>query len=100
MQGQPKKQDHTQQQPHNRGHANRKVAPFRAAISARDSIEITNCVVLDATPTGCRIVVKNSQLLPDEIWLTFDGGNRPIDGEIVWRAGREAGVEFRWDKDK
>ena len=100
MQGQPKKQGQSQHQPYNKSHGNRKAAPFRAVISPRDSLATTNCVVVDATPTGCRIVVKNSKALPDKIWLTFDGGNKPIDGEIVWRAGREAGVELSWDKDK
>lgn len=41
----------------------------------------------------------NPQTLPVAVWLTFDGAPKPIDGQIVWRTGREAGIEFSWDND-
>jgi hypothetical protein len=70
---------------------------MRASVSARGGIDSLDCLVRDATRAGCRIVTSLVQDLPDEIWLTLDGVQRPLDGRIIWRQGKQAGVEFIWD---
>jgi hypothetical protein len=70
---------------------------MRAAVSARGSIDNQDCLVRDANRTGCRIVTSLVDDLPDEIWLTLDGVRKPIEGRIIWRKGKQAGVQFVWD---
>lgn len=70
---------------------------MHASVSARDSIDSFDCLVRDATRAGCRIVTSLVDDLPDEIWLTLHGVRKPLEGRIVWRKGKQAGVEFFWD---
>lgn len=76
-----------------RGGERSKVA-FRASVSARDGTMPLECLVRDATHHGCRIVSSAINELPDDIMLTIDGVSKPIDGRIVWRRAKQAGVEF------
>lgn len=67
---------------------------FRASVSARDGTNRLDCLIRDATRHGCRIVSTVLDDLPDDIELTIDGVAKPIDGRIVWRQDKQAGVEF------
>jgi hypothetical protein len=80
----------------NRRIKHRKKVTIHGVISGRDSVEGIDCIVLDATRTGCRIVCNHVGKLPDDVCLTFDGINRPVYGEIVWRRTNQAGIEFIW----
>lgn len=71
---------------------------MRASVSARGQIDSMDCLVRDATSSGCQIVTSQLADLPDEIWLTLDGVQKPVDARIVWRKGKQAGVQFEWDE--
>lgn len=79
--------------PERRGGPRSRVAK-RASVAARGSIDSIDCLIRDANETGCRLVSSRLADFPDEISLTVEGVNKPVDARIVWRAGKEAGVAF------
>ncbi|MGI9383314.1 MAG: PilZ domain-containing protein [Methyloligellaceae bacterium] len=56
-----------------------------------------DCLVRDASLTGCKIVSSKIADLPDEIYIEVMGLPQTIVGRIVWRSTRMAGVKFIWD---
>ncbi|MDH3580718.1 MAG: PilZ domain-containing protein [Hyphomicrobiales bacterium] len=72
----------------------RSMVTLRACVSGRDGTAPLDCLIRDAAHHGCRIVSTAINELPDDIRLTIDGVSKPVDGRIVWRKGKQAGVEF------
>jgi hypothetical protein len=83
--------------PDDRRDGKRSRVAMHASVSARGSIDSFDCLVRDATREGCRIVTSLVKDLPNEIWLTLQGVREPLEGRIIWRKGKQAGVEFIWD---
>lgn len=71
----------------------------KIAATARDlaSSCVINCIILDASKTGCRIKTEKLAELADEVWINIAGMKNPARGKIVWRHADMAGVQFAWD---
>ena len=61
-----------------------------------ESIESKDCVVYDATKSGCRVMVDNGFEISDEIILFLKTFGRKIPGRVVWRREHFIGVQFNW----
>jgi hypothetical protein len=60
---------------------------------------LADCVVMDASRSGCRILGEKVPELPEQISLTIDGLTAPIGGQIVWRTEEMAGIKFLWESE-
>ena len=89
----------TRVRPLERRDGSRGTVLMRASVSARNDGRRLDCLVRDVAPSGCRIVSSLVNDLPSRIWLTLEGISRPVEGRIVWRRGKQAGVEFDWGDD-
>ncbi len=67
---------------------------LRATVSSPRSKERMPCLIRDASRTGCRIVSSKAHRLPDHISLHIESLPSPIEGTVVWRTARMAGVHF------
>ncbi len=83
--------------PGNRAHPRKKVQ-IPAVVSDRNFSKPFNCMICDASRSGCRIKSDRLDVIPDEIYVQAEGMRRPIKGKIVWRKISMAGVQFIWDK--
>lgn len=52
------------------------------------------CIIRDLSPKGCMIVTSQLQELPDLIQLIPEGFDQPLNGSIVWRKDKQAGISF------
>lgn len=66
------------------------------AISNRDGSELVRCTVNEASKSGCRIEVGNIDNLDDDIHVQMRKMDFPIDGRIMWRGDKCAGVKLFW----
>lgn len=54
-----------------------------------------DCTFADVSETGARLVVENSESVPDAVLLLLAGGRGPHRAcEVVWRADELLGVRF------
>lgn len=67
---------------------------LRATVSSPESKEQMPCLIRDASRSGCRIVASKAHRLPDHISLHIESLSAPIEGTVVWRSARMAGVHF------
>ncbi len=85
--------------PDDRRNAPRQEAAMRAAIKDYDLNKLADCIILDASRTGCRISSKALATLPDDILIEIQGLTEPVLALIVWRNGNMAGLKFVWQSD-
>lgn len=71
---------------------------IRAMIVDPSGEEGIPCVIRDGSVSGCKIVCDCVDDLPDEIRLDVPNIDQIIEGQIVWRSDRAAGVAFNWKK--
>lgn len=79
--------------------APRQEVVINAIILDRKHNRITDCVIRDASKTGCRIATENASRLPDDICIRIDGLPDAVMARVVWRDGDRAGLEFFWDDE-
>lgn len=73
---------------------NRKKSCVQAfATDLIDSIDV-KCIIRDVSNNGCMIVSSDVEGLPDLIQLFPEGFDNPLNGKIVWRRDKMAGVAF------
>lgn len=73
-----------------------KVAIWAVVSDLKRFISI-DCLIRDASLTGCKIISSKVADLPDEICIKVQGLEQTIEGRIAWRSTRMAGVQFVWD---
>ncbi len=83
-----------QEQPYERRNEPRKQALMHAFVSDREDIVDLKCVIRDISKSGCRIATSYIQDLPRIIEITPEGFDRPMNGKIIWRNSKVAGVQF------
>lgn len=71
-----------------------------AVVSDPNRLCNIDCLVRDASLSGCKIVSSLVADLPDEVRVQILGLPTAIQGRIVWRDARMAGVRFVWDAPK
>ena len=67
---------------------------LRAKIYRQDGTEITECAIMDASASGCKIITEMIDEIPDEIVITFCALGETFAGRLVWRNSDMAGIEF------
>lgn len=67
---------------------------LRAMVSSPEFKEQIPCLIRDASRSGCRIVSSKAYRLPSHISLHVESFTNPIEGTVVWRTARMAGVHF------
>ncbi len=82
--------------PDNRRNFPRQKGAIPAAIKDYDLNKLADCIILDASRTGCRISSKALAALPDDILIEIQGLTEPLQARIVWREDNMAGLEFIW----
>lgn len=63
------------------------------AIRLRDGTEIP-CIVRNVSPSGARLGVSQSRLLPDSFLFKINGRNFVCQARLAWRQGNYAGVRI------
>ncbi len=70
-----------------------------ATVSGTDGGPGVRCAIRDASSEGCKLVSSKVQELPETVQVAVEGIEQPIDGQVVWRSHRMAGVQFSWPQD-
>lgn len=78
-----------------RSERRRKVS-IPAFVSGKTSQEGISCEIVDASPSGCRLLSGKLKGLPADIRLQIPGLDLPVTGRIVWRTEDLAGVRLIW----
>ena len=63
------------------------------ATDIKDTFDI-KCIIRDVSERGCMIVSSQIHELPDIIQLIPEGFDNPLNGMIVWRKDKKAGISF------
>lgn len=69
---------------------------MRGAVMAMNGADRRECLIWDATPSGCRIS-GNVDGLPDLISIEVRGVDQPMKGRVASRAPGSVGVTFAWE---
>ena len=77
----------------NRSEERTKACVQAFASDLKDSFDI-KCIIRDVSKSGCMIVSSQLQELPDLIQLVPEGFSHPLNGMIVWRKDKMAGISF------
>ena len=77
--------------------APRQNVAITAVIMDHDLNKLTDCIICDASRTGCRISSKAISGIPDDLLIEIPGLTEPILSLIVWRNDDMAGLEFMWN---
>ena len=72
----------------------RKKTSIQAFASDLDNTFEIKCIIRDISRSGCKIVTSQVRELPEFILLVPEGFEQPINGKIVWRKDKFAGVAF------
>jgi hypothetical protein len=64
------------------------------AISSLAGHSVANCVVLDISVNGARLVVSSPDVIPDYFRLNYGAKTVMPKCRVRWRNGTELGVEF------
>lgn len=67
---------------------------LRAKIYGVDGAQITECAIMDASASGCKIISDSIGDIPDQIVITIRGLGETFAGRLVWRNSDMAGIEF------
>lgn len=63
------------------------------AFDTKESFNI-KCIIRDVCGNGCMIITSQLHELPEFIQLVPEGFNQPLNGKIVWRDDKKAGISF------
>ncbi|MGI9382677.1 MAG: PilZ domain-containing protein [Methyloligellaceae bacterium] len=74
--------------------ANRRKVLLRAKATGVGDTQPIDCVIQDASFSGCCLVSEDVDKLPQEISLAISGFDETFIARVVWREGDMAGVEF------
>ena len=61
--------------------------------------KLADCIIRDASTTGCRISSEAIYEIPDDVLIEIPGLTEPVLALIVWRNGNLAGLEFFWGSE-
>lgn len=56
-----------------------------------------NCVIVEASRSGCRIEGPLVGELDDHVLIKIERIKSPVPGTIVWRDGKRAGIKLLWN---
>ncbi len=74
----------------------RKSLKYPARIDAGDGSPPRDCVLIDVSETGARVILKKPDDVPEQFTLLLGTqGAAPRHCRVVWREGPELGLEFR-----
>ncbi len=76
-----------------RSETRKKVCVQAFVSDIRDSFDI-KCIIRDVSKNGCMIVSSQLNELPDLIQLIPQGFGHPLNGRIVWKKDKKAGILF------
>lgn len=78
-----------------------KSQPVRIPVSIVDNETRTSieCVIVEASKTGCRFEGEGVEELGDSVWVFTDKVRKPMSADIVWRDGNRAAAEINWDAE-
>jgi hypothetical protein len=81
----------------------RKDQPRRAANLSADIIipgkmSVAPCTVLEISPTGARLELSTSWILPRSFSFRLAGASRIFTSTVIWRQGELLGIEFKPDQ--
>lgn len=82
-----------------RRNAPRQEVSILATILDHNLNKLSDCIILDASRTGCRISSEAVSTLPDDLHIEIPCLTEPVLALIVWRNGNMAGLEFFWEDD-
>lgn len=74
----------------------RRQVQIQAMVSDRSEIEKIKCIISDASKSGCKLESSFLDAVPDQVLLRIAGLDLPVQGEIVWRGPKCAGVKLLW----
>lgn len=74
----------------------RRQVHIKAMVSDRSEIETVQCLISDASKSGCKLESGRLDVIPDQVLLRIAGLDLPVQGEIVWRGPKCAGVKLLW----
>lgn len=77
----------------NRDEDRKKACMQAFASDITDTFDI-KCIIRDVSESGCMIVSSQLQELPDLIQLVPEGFDQPLNGRVVWRKDKMAGISF------
>ena len=83
--------------PDERRKASRQKIHLPATILDYGYNKLADCIICDASRTGCRISSKAISGMPDDLLIEIPGLTEPILSLIVWRNDDMAGLEFMWN---
>ena len=85
-------------QPMERRSESRRKVLLRAKASGVGETQAIDCVIQDASFSGCCLISDDVDKLPQEISLAISGFEETFIARVVWRKGDMAGVEFVRDE--
>ena len=59
-----------------------------------DLNKLTDCIICDASRTGCRITSDALSTLPDDLYIEIPGMSEPVQARIVSRKDNMAHLKF------
>ncbi|RMF07943.1 MAG: PilZ domain-containing protein [Alphaproteobacteria bacterium] len=75
----------------------RREVQMQATIYTHDYHLVCPCVICDASPSGCRIALDDSSIVPDQVRIEVKNLTEPLLARVVWRSEGSAGLQFAWD---
>ena len=67
------------------------------AVILRPERENLSCIVEDISLGGCRVAVTGSRIvLGETVVVDIPTQKMVLDGTVIWKRDREAGIEFRY----
>jgi hypothetical protein len=82
-----------------RRNAPKQEVSIQATIMDYNYNKLADCIICDASRTGCRISCEELSNLPDEIHIEIPGLTDPVMALVVWRKDGMAGLEFFWESE-
>ncbi|GAA0778443.1 hypothetical protein GCM10009077_20160 [Roseibium denhamense] len=67
-----------------------------AMVSSPENPYVYKLQIIDASRSGCRLEGEKVEWLPEKIEISIPGLDLPINGRVVWRGGKNAGVRLDW----
>ncbi len=74
--------------------APRQNVAITAVIMDHDLNKLTDCIICDASRTGCRITSDALSTLPDDLYIEIPGMSEPVQARIVSRKDNMAHLKF------
>jgi hypothetical protein len=62
-------------------------------------VQLADCIICDASRTGCRISCETLSELPNDLHIEIPGLTGPVLALMVWRKDNMAGMEFLWETE-